>query len=161
MVYLLGLASVIALLGWTRLMLIILGVYKNPVLKSLRKYGDHEDIYRPLPELLFWLGLLVIFADFWLRRVGQFPISFLPIGGLFWVGAYLSLRWIQEHQPPPNVLLASPRWLCELADYTTRLERRRVAYMWLRLHWRTQLDYNSNDRAFLHWADMIVLATLA
>ena len=55
--------------------------------------------------------------------------------------------------------MAWPRWIHELREYTTRDERRRIAYNWLRLPLRTRLHYNSDDRAFMLWADLLVLST--
>jgi hypothetical protein len=49
--------------------------------------------------------------------------------------------------------------LAELVGRTTRAERRRLAYMWLRLPAKLRLIYNSNDRAFMEWADMVILST--
>jgi hypothetical protein len=60
----------------------------------------------------------------------------------------------------PEIFLLLPRWCAQLREYTTREERRRIAYYWLNLPLRTQVQFNSNDRAFLIWADMIVMATV-
>jgi hypothetical protein len=76
------------------------------------------------------------------------------------VGAYFSYRYPHLTGQKHGLFLNHPRWLFELGERTSRLERRRIAYMWLRLPLRLRLIYNSNDRAFLEWADMVILSTL-
>ena len=143
-----------------RLMLIILGLIKGPVLQTFEKYGDEENRFFMMPRFLFWTGLLVILASFWFSSVigVLFPAQFLGI--LLIIGGVLARRMAHYAVTHPSPYWIYPHWLNNLLDRTSRLERRRIAYMWLRLPWKTRLLYNSNDRAFLEWADFIILSTL-
>ena len=52
-----------------------------------------------------------------------------------------------------------PRWYSELNDRTTREERRRLGYMWLRLPISLKMVYDTNDHAFFQWVDLVLVAT--
>lgn len=139
-----------------RNLLVILGNDKGAIFASFQHYGD-EKIYSPVYSLLLWSGAL---GYLMLYLYVEFGITFML--GILLVAAYLYLndgivQLVHEH---PQIFRYYPRWYRELAERTTREERRRIAYLWLHLPARTQMRYNTSHGAFLHWLDM-VMVTLA
>jgi len=141
-----------------RVVLVIAGWYKSPVLHSFEKYGDDENLYYPLPNLLICTGAFCLSGALVLQGYTGF-VALWP-GFLFLVMAYFARRYAYYAERYPRFLLAFPHWYHELRERTTRLERRRIAYMWHRLPWRTRLIYNSSDKAFTVWADFIIMGTV-
>jgi hypothetical protein len=158
-IILLSAALIVSVLFLTRTLFIIIGWHKGPVLKQFEKYGDDENFYYWLPSFIGWLGVFIVSGNFWVEAVWGVAYPFTFFGGLLIVMAYAVYRYPSFLGHPPALLLTHPRWLHELRGRTTRLERRRIAYMWLHLPLKLRLIYNSNDRAFLHWADMIIIST--
>lgn len=140
-----------------RIVLITVGVLKGPVFRTSEKYGDREEYFQVLPQLLLWAGLWFIGSGALLTTVVRG--TFLPtqsLGMVLLAAALfctifpaLGLRYFRY-----------PTWYFELQDNTTRLERRRIAYMWLRLSPRLRATLSSNQQAFREWADMIILSTI-
>ncbi|MFP4321278.1 MAG: hypothetical protein ACLFTK_02385 [Anaerolineales bacterium] len=155
-----GIVTAVVVFFFVRSLLIVIGVWKDPVLRAFEKYGDDETFFHPLPHMLGWTGALSIVANYWLDALSQ---SLLP---LFFLGlVLLGLAYAAWRQPGlfgghPGLMFNQPRWLADLIERTTRLERRRLAYMWLHLPPRLRLTYNGNDRAFREWADFVILSTL-
>lgn len=147
----------ISLIFTSRSILIIFGYLKGPVLETFETYGDFERMYNPLPVLLLWLGLTAMFAGYWISRAVFTSISAFNTMGIFLlILAYLSFVFREYTM----LFFRFPSWYYDLQERTSRSERRRIAYMWLRSSWRQRLYYNSSDRAFLQWADFIILATV-
>ena len=142
-----------------RTVLIIAGWYKAPVLRQFEKYGDEENFYYSLPALLGWSGAMIITANLWVSMVWGVVYPFISAGGMLLVAAYVAYRFPEYMGRHPSLLLTHPRWLHELLGRTTRQERRRIAYMWLRLPLRLRLIYSSDDQAFMHWVDMVIIST--
>ncbi len=140
-----------------RMVLIVLGLLKGPVLRAFEKYGAQEEPYNALPALLLWLGCTGLSLGMWVQAV--VPRALLPLESM---GVILILAAYLTRQMPSfsSQFFPYPRWYVELRDRTARSERRRIAYMWLHLSWRARIYYNSSDRAFLQWADFIILSTL-
>ena len=141
----------------TRMLFVTWGLLKGPILIHFERYGDAEARYSPLPALLFWIGLFMQLSGIYMEAVvtGAF-YSLETLGLLCLLGAYLTYRM-------PGLtrrLFPFPRWYVDLWSRTSRSERRRIAFMWLRISWKARMRYNSNDRAFLEWADYIILSTL-
>jgi hypothetical protein len=149
-----------AISGLIRILLVMSGIYKEPVLGGFQKYGDDEQILQPLPSLLFCMGAAMIATHYWLDRLTRLETPFLSSGIVLIAVAWIVYRLIQRARPAPQLILGSPRWLVDLYERSSRLERRRIAYMWMRLSWRARLAYDSSDKAFLEWADMIIVSTL-
>lgn len=140
-----------------RIMLVVIGVWKEPILHAFERYGDAERQYEALPQLLAWSGAFSIATSFWLADTA--PTSLYPLyvlGIALLVSAYVSYRLRQGLRR----IFPYPRWYFELIDRTGRSERRRIAYLWLRLSWRTRLMLNSNSHAFEQWADFVIMSTL-
>ncbi len=151
--------ALICILFLARSALILMGYLKSPIIHAFERYGETEPLYLPVVPLLFWAGMLSIALGAW--APGYLQLSFPLIGLgllsiLFAVFSYqnyeTTIRWHYR-------FFRLPRWYHELRDRTTRYERRRIAYAWLRMPWRAQLIYNSDDRAFFIWADYIIMGT--
>lgn len=146
-----------------RLVLILTGQLKGPVLRQYERYGDVEAHYFPLPWLLGWSGLALVFGSDVMNNTITLGVD---VSALSYVGVFLIvlaiISYYTEERIRDNAKLMPvlPRWANTLAHNTTRHERRRLAYMWLRLPLRTRLLYNTSDHAFLKWAELVILATL-
>lgn len=156
----------VSVLFFTRAIMVMTGLLKGPILHSFERYGDEEAFYYPLIHFLVWLPLLLLSAvmligERWLLTT--FGSSFvLYCTGFGLLGLlYISYRRLIEiARKHPDHFLVFPQWYTELLARTSRGERRRIAYMWLRLPWRTRLLYNSNTEAFHVWLDLVLLATI-
>lgn len=143
-----------------RQVLIVSGLLKGPLLHLFEQYGDDEPVYYPLPGVFASLGVFLLAFGFLVYPI--VPAPFLPAGPavLAFAAAYAAHYYRDVAYRYPEISQAYPRWLHRLREYTTREERRRIAYRWLTLSWRTRLLYNSSDKAFLLWADLVVMATV-
>lgn len=135
------------------------GYYKDPLLQLFQKYGDDENHFHILPRFLLGFGLLLFtFRGALFYRV-NIPSEMELIGVIFLVCSYfytrLPLTWRTKALTLPHM----PLWYHRLRQETDRHERRRLAYMWLRLPKRTRLTLNINDHAFFLWVDLVTLAT--
>ncbi len=152
-------AFFVALGSLARHVLILFGWLKEPILHQCEKYGDEEAYYLSLLPLLVWGGVFTITLSAWMSAL--IGLSF-PLAGL---GVVMILAALVGYNSPKAAaqwhrLARLPRWYYELLDRTDRYERRRIAYMWLRLPWRARLAYNSDDCAFFVWVDLIVMGTV-
>ncbi|MBZ0292655.1 MAG: hypothetical protein K8L99_08860 [Anaerolineae bacterium] len=133
---------------------------KGPVLQTFEKYGDTENIYHPLPSLLFWSGIMIVFISPIIAEALVTSTTNIAMPGFMMIlAAYLVVtnpQYVREH---PNIFFIYPRWYHELRARTSRYERRRIAYKWLWLPPRLRLIYSSSDRAFSQWADLIIMTT--
>lgn len=143
-----------------RSVLIIMGLYKDPVIKTFEHYGPEEKMYLPLIPLLFWSGvflftlgtLLSVYTRLTFPLIALALISII-LSAVGYQNTDLAVRWNYG-------LFKYPHWLHELRERTTRYERRRIAYMWLTLPKRLRLIYNSADRWFFLWADFVIMGTI-
>ncbi|MCI0713358.1 MAG: hypothetical protein L0154_24595 [Chloroflexi bacterium] len=140
-----------------RTVLIIAGYLKGPVLQRFERYGPEEFFYQPIPMFLVALSAFLISFN----EVLGTGIPIAPLVVLFLLVAYGLWAMPEFSHRYPKILLRYPYWLTELKERTGRYERRRIAYMWLRLPKRLKSVYNSNDRAFQEWADFVILGTLS
>ena len=143
-----------------RMVLMVSGQLKGPVLQYYERYGDEETYFFPLPNLLMWLGFTVIAGGFALEtwQIFLVPTEYIGAFLLFAAGvAFYAQRWVRD---AADNLPVMPRWANTLFRNTTRHERRRLAYMWLRLPLRTRLLYNASNRAFFDWAELVIISTL-
>jgi len=140
-----------------RIILVIAGFLKGPVLKASHRYGDQETFYEALPQFLFWLGA-------WTANASILVTAIIPSGFLvLQVFSFILFASALITRAYPNIGLRYfryPRWYFELMEETTRYERRRIAYMWLNLPPRLRYIYNANNTAFRQWADMVILSTI-
>lgn len=152
-------ALLVSLIFLGRLVLILTGVLKDPVLRVSQRYAVADDLYNPLPWLLLWFGVF-LFSGGLLLAMARVPVPIYLLGFLFMLMAYGAYERPQLANEYPNLFLSYPRWYYELRARTTREERRRIAYMWLWLPRGLRLYYNSHDPAFNQWADLIILSTI-
>lgn len=143
-----------------RLVMIMVGLHKGPVLEAFEKYGDEEPFFFPWSQLVFWFGLVVFAAGFIVQEDTQGFNAFSVIGVLLMLVAYWIYTSKDRIQQWLHYIPIIPLWLGRLCENTTRYERRRIAYMWLRLPLRTRLLYSASDRFFFQWADLVIMATV-
>jgi hypothetical protein len=150
-----------ALIYTIREVLIVVGFLKGPLLRQFEKYGDSEPLHYPLPGLFLALAVFLLLFGFAVEPIMNAP--FLPYGPplLMVAVAYAAFHYRHLAYRYPHIFRAYPRWLYLLRENTDREERRRIAYRWLQLPWRTRLALSSSDHDFLLWADFVVLSTLS
>jgi hypothetical protein len=159
MLYLLVFSFLIILVGLFRSVLIVMGLYKTPIIRSFEFYGPHEVPPMPIITLLLWMGAMTALLGIW--GVWGFGLSAV----FFFAGLTLLMVmvaiffWRHAFAAVYHRYAYFPRWYYELREYTSRYERRRIAYMWLMLPRRSRLIYNSSDQQFRVWADFIILGT--
>jgi hypothetical protein len=146
--------------GLGRSALIVIGLYKDPILWTFEQYGPDERLPLPLVTLAAWIGALLIILGFWTSFYVPVPFPLISAGVATMVLAgacfyYYSVIWKAYYR-----VISFPRWHHELLERTSRYERRRIAYMWLHLPWRLRLIYNSSDPAFFNWADFVIIGTI-
>jgi hypothetical protein len=144
-----------------RTTLIIVGWLKGPLLRQFEKYGDDEPFYYPLPGLMVCLAIFAFFGGGLLAPVWR--VWCLPFGpGLLFVFvAYYTWYERDRARKWPSIFMRYPHWQNTLRDYTTREERRRIAYRWRDLPLRTRLLLSSSDADFFRWADLVVMGTVS
>ncbi|MBI5670336.1 MAG: hypothetical protein HZC41_20275 [Chloroflexi bacterium] len=140
--------------------LILIGYLKGPIIHTFERYGEQETLYLPLVPLVFWAGLLAFTLGTW--AVSYMNLSY-PLVGLGFLSMLFAAFSFQNYEITVKWhyrFFRLPQWYHELRERTTRYERRRIAYAWLRMPWRARLTYNSDDRAFFIWADFIIMGTV-
>lgn len=159
-VLLLVMTSAAAAVLFVRALLIFLGLYKDPILRTFENYGPQERPYLPGLGVIAWLAALGFLGAIWLVDVPSLSYA-LGLSSLLLAAI---IPWAYNHYPRAVALhfrlLRWPRWYHELYERTDRYERRHIAYMWLRLPPRARLMYNSSDRAFFTWADFVILCNV-
>jgi hypothetical protein len=150
-----GLISVFFL---ARTALVMVGLYKEPIIHVFEQYGPREALYIPVISLFLWGGTFLISFAAWIPPNFGFACSVVGILMLACAGL--------AYQNPETVsgiyhrFIHLPRWYHDLRDRTSRYERRRIAYMWLHLPLKLRLTFNSSDYLFNQWADFVILGTV-
>lgn len=142
------------------IVLIGLGLYKDPILHHFERYAERDDAFHLLPPLLLGLGLFAIFGGILFSAAVAPRYPPLLLGLIFLFAAYVARERRAEMNAYPQIFLAFPRWYVDLRERTTREERRRLAYMWLCLPRRMRLHLDGSDHHFQIWADQVILATI-
>lgn len=136
-----------------RAFLIVVGMYKDPILASFEHYGD-ERVFSPTLTLLIWTGFSVYLFTFLILEPGLVLFT----GALALVAGFSFresiARFVKRRQQLSRSL---PVWYAQLVERTDRHERRRIAYLWLRLPARTRLLYNAHNGLFHHWMEQVLL----
>jgi hypothetical protein len=150
------LLAFITLMMTLRSFLIVMGTYKDPVLASFEHYGE-EKIVSPIFSLTVWVILFIYFSLFLYVQAG--PLFSL---GLLLIIFIASMRerldeWRYKYD---TLFRVFPRWYFELVQRTDREERRRIAYLWLRLPLATRLLYNARSEYFHHWVDLVLMSII-
>ncbi|MEZ4666442.1 MAG: hypothetical protein R3E39_00745 [Anaerolineae bacterium] len=143
-----------------RSILILIGLYKEPIIRTFAEYGPRENLYLPALPLFAWTGALLFLSGMWAAPISR--LSFLltalaVVLGLLTAVGYNNYATAEKYH---TMLLPYPRWYHELRERTTRYERRRIGFMWLHLPARCRLSYNSSDYLFFIWADFIIMGTI-
>jgi len=137
-----------------RAFLIVIGTYKDPVLASFENYGE-EQIFSPIYSLMIWGGAffyVLLFVYFGAGLIVVLGLLLLILGTAF--KDYFQ-HLLHKYHTSFRVL---PRWYFDLARRTDREERRRIAYLWLRLPYKTRLLYNARSEHFHKWVDLVLLS---
>lgn len=152
--------ALIPLFFIVRAALIMFGLYKSPVLHSFERYGDEETLYHPILEFLGALVVLAIGTQFYIGMTTRTQIlMFIAL----MLGSFIGMMWYRFAAVARRLLdrhLIIPRWYRDLYQRTTRVERRRIAYMWLRLPRRTRATLETNTPAFMDWADLVIMGAV-
>lgn len=148
------LACLIVLLCLLRSVLIVMGFYKDPILRSFEEYGS-DRLYSPLLGLGFWLFISFLMFLFLVLNPGNILMVciFLLIPAV-WVHQRID-EFVQNHR---TFFSMYPHWYRHVLRTTSREEQQRIAYMWLRLPWRTRILYNTHDAFFHQWTDLVLLS---
>ena len=147
---------------FVRSVLVFLGLHKGPILGSFQKYGGEEEFYFPLMHVIIWTSILVLSLLLALAVYLDATNTVLSLAVVIAFFGYHLYGYIKRYaQRHPDIFLHHPYWYRELRDRTTRDERRRVAYMWLRLPVTLRLIYSANDRAFFQWVDLVIVTSAA
>lgn len=149
----------IALVMIGRYTAVIVGLFKDPLLHIFEKYGDEENHFEYLPRLMIGSGALLYTTRGALFYAVPIPSEIEMLGVLMMLFGFLYTRLPVRWKARTLLLPKLPAWYYRLYEETNRVERRRLAYMWLRLPRRTRWTYNTNDHAFFLWADLVILAT--
>lgn len=150
---LLSIVTLIALSMSIRSLLIVIGAYKDPVLASFEEYGS-ERIFSPVSHLILWSSTLAYIMLYWYFEAGLA----LALGIIFVVPiAAFKDNFISFLENHPLLFRSFPRWYFDLVLRTDREERRRIAYMWLRLPIKTRMIYNAQRTLFNQWVEQVIL----
>jgi hypothetical protein len=140
--------------------LILVGAYKGPVLALFEEYGEKDPIFFPFPEMMVWFSVLILATGELLRTVLDAGGSVQVIGFLLLLISGVAVYYRDRLQKSSSILPTFPAWYARLQSETSRRERRRIAYMWLRLPLRTRLLYNASDHYFFVWAELVIVSTV-
>lgn len=138
----------------SRAVFVMTGMYKDPVLATFEHYGGDEPVFSPILNIALWSSALMYLLLFL-----YFPSGMLFVLGVLMVVPTFSMRheineFVRARQNPSRMF---PHWYADLTERTNRQERRRIAYMWLRLPPRTRIIYNTSTPYFMHWVDQVLL----
>lgn len=133
--------------------LVMLGQYKDPVLHTFEQYGE-ETSYSPLIWFLLWGIVFAYFLAYLMIAPGWLFTIGLMTASVSFAFRDAFADWIVRY---PHIFRKYPTWYHEFIQYTTREERRRIAYMWLRLPARTRLLYNAHTPFFKQWAELVLM----
>jgi hypothetical protein len=158
--FILIIVTIVSFMMLVRSMLILMGVYKTPVIHSFEEYGPEEKPFLPGITALLWSGIVIFSASLWATRLSSLSFTLSTLGVLMLIAAGAGYNYSEKTAKYHWKILRFPRWYCELVDRTTRYERRRIAYMWLTLPKRLRLTYNSSDLLFFIWADFVIMGTI-
>lgn len=148
-----GLTSTASVIMTIRAVLIVTGIYKDPILASFEHYGE-EKIFSPIVGLVMWGWISINLFLFLLL-----PTTLVVLLGFGVATVFLSVRYDLDKFMLRNqgVFRRFPHWYYELFHLTDREERRKIAYMWLHLPFTTRMLYNANTHFFKLWAEQVLL----
>ena len=138
----------------SRAVFVMTGMYKDPVLAKFEHFGEDEPVFSPILNIAVWGSALLYLLLFLYFPSGMLFVLGIMIGVTFASARFEILEFVRKRQNPTRMF---PDWYADLSQRTTREERRRIAYMWLRLPPRTRLIYNTSTPYFMHWVDQVLI----
>ena len=143
-----------------RAVLVISGRLKGPLLRIFEAYTDKPQEFNSLRALALWtiviiVGILICLSELMALSIAAFIPLILAI--LIATVAHEQAPFVRHYLP---FLMPEPHWYVDLSSRTTLMERRRIAYMWLRLPRRTRILFDHHDVAFRIWVDLVIMGTL-
>ncbi|MBI5959646.1 MAG: hypothetical protein HY866_12970 [Chloroflexi bacterium] len=140
---------------------ILSGVYKHPLMAQFRRYGE-EWIVSPVCRLSLAMGACLLTASLLIRDqllptsyfYRMFPPSNLFVLALASFASYFVLK------SRPALRLTLPMWYHEMLIYTSRQERRQIAFAWLRVPRRLRWRMSGDQASFRVWAELVRLTVI-
>ncbi|MDZ4771082.1 MAG: hypothetical protein SGJ24_18325 [Chloroflexota bacterium] len=154
-----GVATIITAGAVVRVGLIAAGVLKSPIMTFLARY-DTSDTYFLLPQALLVLALFVGSLSGLLGQIEPRAGAAMPIAGILAVLSYGAWMLKNRAAHHAHILALFPLWIVRLTQETTREERRRIAFLWLRLPQRARWRYDFSPHHFALWCDLVILGTV-
>lgn len=154
-----GIVTALAAVLLVRAVMIAAGLHKGPVMAFLAQYTS-DDTYYVLPGVFGWLTLFLwagaTSLAFIEPRTAGAQVLAVP-AALLTLAAWAARGAAGTTWP---WLTALPAWLNEMSAFTTREERRRIAFLWMRLPKQAQLHYSVSAYHFHLWCDLVILGTV-
>lgn len=136
-----------------RAFLVVIGVYKDPVFTSFEDYGE-ERIFSPMFSFVSWGGFFAYIMLFWYLNPGvAFSLGLIIVLPLTATRATFLDMLYKYHES----FRIFPLWYYRLVQNTDRQERRRLAYLWLRLPLKTRMIYNTHTILFEQWVEQVLV----
>src|SRR5579871_5344304 len=104
----------ISLIYMLAIILVAMGLFKDPVLRQFERYYDGDDAFHLLPATLLALGLIAIFGGtlFTAMVAPEYPP--LLLGAILLFGAYWTFNHRTRLSMYPQLFMAYPRWYADL-----------------------------------------------
>lgn len=152
------------ILKLTQTMLVMAGRNKDQLLGYWQLYG-REVVYHPILSLLSWSACFVLVLHFipirsTLVRFSQVSLILSLFAAIVFPVIQLTHWHYGWLNPVLRRLPRLPSWYTEIIHRTSRYERRRIAYMWLRLPPQLRTVFNGRDQSFLDWADFVIMGSV-
>ncbi len=160
MTFILFVVTAASIIFLVRSTLILVGYWKEPIIRSFSEYGPREKMYMPGQGLMAWGAALSFCTGLWAGGYPSFSVTLTTFAIFVWLVVALGYTYTEQAELIHLKILRYPRWYHDLRERTTRYERRRIGYMWLYLPWRARLSYNSSDALFMLWADFVIMGTI-
>lgn len=143
-----------------RMIILLSGRWKGPILRSCEHYAPTESVFDPVPSFLFWLGTLILTMGTGLSLYANVDAPVYLVGAFFMIIGFWIGQREREGRSKISDWMPVPLWYKALKERTTREERRHIAYMWLNLPDGTRAHFNDNDAAFASWVDLMIMSTV-
>jgi hypothetical protein len=101
-----------------------------------------------------WILILGYAMLFWYTNAGTAFVLGLVLGLPLIAIRETFLEMLYKHH---EIFRIFPLWYYRLVQNTDREERRRLAYMWLRLPTKTRMTYNTHTVLFDQWVEQVLV----
>lgn len=140
---------------------VVFGLYKDPLMREFRRYGEEKRPY-PINRLLLsaaaWCITLAIIVDGITASSSVIGSTFVPL--IFVVLGIMALVADQVARRHPRLREALPAWYYDLLRVSSRQERRFIGYAWLRIPRRMRWRLNGDNQAFRSWVDTVRITVI-